>query len=182
MEAFENDRDHSRGSSKKANSMWILTEDAIKNGVQSTTRYRKIGGGKRGPGHRVPAIQRQRSGAKGGRAASRAARQRRQDNPFVTSTPLTGSPATPSYSDVSDYHNFDWELRPNLRNWTTMSLHDIPAPVDDMRHQMSVSPPSSFDHNTKYASYADENWRLQSMLMRPLHEQPMNELPLFHTE
>ncbi|KAI1619646.1 hypothetical protein EDD37DRAFT_570799 [Exophiala viscosa] len=180
--AFENDRDHSRGSSKKANSVWILTEDAIKNGVQSTTRYRKTGGGKRGLGHRVAAIQRQRSGAKGGRAASRAARQRRQDHPYVTSTPMSGSPATPCYSDVSDYHNYDWELHPTVRNWTVPSLHDS-APLPDVTSQhMSISPQSSFDLSTGHMNYSDEDWRLQSMLMRPLHEQSEIELPLFHTQ
>ncbi|KAK4942572.1 hypothetical protein LTR10_017701 [Elasticomyces elasticus] len=180
--AFENDRDHSRGSSKKANSVWILTEDAIKNGVQSTTRYRKTGGGKRGLGHRVPAIQRQRSGARGGRAASRAARQRRQDNPYVTSTPLSGSPATPSYSDMSDYHSFDWELHPTVRNWTVPSLHNTAPLPDVMRQHTSISPQSSFDLSTENMNYSDEDWRLQSMLMRPLHGQTENELPLFHTE
>ena len=182
MQAFENDRDHSRGSSKKANSVWILTEDAIQNGVHSTTRYRKTGGGKRGLGHRVAAIQRQRSGAKGGRAASRAARQRRQDNPYVTSTPLSGSPATPSYSDVSDYHSFDWELHPTIRNWTLPSLHDTAPAPDVTRQHMSISPQSSFNLSTEHVNHSDENWHLQSMLLRPLHEQSEIDLPLFHTQ
>ena len=79
-QAFENDKNDpasSRGA-RKANSVWVLTEYAIKHGVQSTTRYRKTGTAKKGVSNRVPAIQRQQSGAKGGRAARRAARLKRQ--------------------------------------------------------------------------------------------------------
>ncbi|KAK6368422.1 hypothetical protein LTR64_006576 [Lithohypha guttulata] len=79
-QAFENDKNDpaaSRGA-RKANSMWVLTEHAKKYGVQSTTRYRKNGAAKKAAGNRLPAVQRQRSGAKGGRAARRAARLKRQ--------------------------------------------------------------------------------------------------------
>jgi len=80
IQAFENDKNDpasSRGA-RKANSVWVLTEHAIKHGVQSTTRYRKTATAKKGVSNRAPAIQRQRSGAKGGRAARRAARLKRQ--------------------------------------------------------------------------------------------------------
>jgi len=59
--------------------VWVLTELAIKNGVQSTTRYRKTGSAKKTNLNRVPAVQRQRSGAKGGQAARRAAKLRRRE-------------------------------------------------------------------------------------------------------
>ncbi|KAK5552353.1 hypothetical protein LTR46_009683 [Exophiala xenobiotica] len=179
--AFENDRDTTRANSRKANSVWVLTEDAVKNGVQSTTRYRKTGGGKR-MGQRAPAIQRQRSGAKGGRAASRAARQRRQENPFVTSTPLTASPATP-YSDISDYQSFDYnELRPTVRSWSMTTVDDQqPLPDDPMQH-LSFSPQRSMDFSLQRTSYCDESLRLQSILMRPNLEQSVNELGLFQAD
>lgn len=76
--AFENDKTDpaSNRGQRKANSVWILTENAIKNGVQSTTRYRKNATSKKNL-NRSPALQRQRSGAKGGRAARRAARLKR---------------------------------------------------------------------------------------------------------
>lgn len=77
--AFENDKNDpaaSRGA-RKANSMWVLTEHAIKNGVQSTTRYRKNNSSKKGAINKVPALKRQRSGARGGRATRRAARSKR---------------------------------------------------------------------------------------------------------
>lgn len=79
MQAFENDKNDpaaNRGA-RKANSMWVLTEHAIKNGVQSTTRYRKNHSSKKGAANKVPALKRQRSGARGGRATRRAARSKR---------------------------------------------------------------------------------------------------------
>lgn len=77
-QAFENDKSElgsSRGQ-RKTNSVWILTENAIKHGVQSTTRYRKSSTPKKSNG-RFPALQRQRSGAKGGIASRRTARLKR---------------------------------------------------------------------------------------------------------
>ena len=53
-------------------------------GVQSTTRYRKTGGARKAGLGGSPDYRRQRSGAKGGRAARRAARLRRleQSSPY----------------------------------------------------------------------------------------------------
>ncbi|KIW19071.1 hypothetical protein PV08_03361 [Exophiala spinifera] len=185
--AFENDRDSARGGSRKTNSVWVLTEDAIKNGVQSTTRYRKAGGGKRHNGHRVPAIQRQRSGAKGGRATSRAARQRRQEIPYVTSTPLTCSPAT-QYSDLSDYRSFDcydYDLQSAARSWpVTVGDHQQTLPVDLVRC-LSDSPPNTmqFDHQPSRLcqSHSEENLRIHSILLRPSLDQSMHESAQIHT-
>ena len=81
-QAFENDRtdpENPGHQARKANSVWILTEDAIRHGVQSTTRYRKHGSNKKTNRARIPALLRQRSGAKGGRAARRAAKLRREE-------------------------------------------------------------------------------------------------------
>jgi hypothetical protein len=82
QQAFENDRTDPSNpgqQARKANSVWILTEDAIRHGVQSTTRYRKHGSNKKTNRTRIPAPLRQRSGAKGGRAARRAAKLRREE-------------------------------------------------------------------------------------------------------
>lgn len=79
QQAFENDKNDpiaNRGS-RKANSVWVLTEEAIKHGVQSTTRFRKNNSSKKSASNKVPALQRQRSGARGGRAAKRAAQLKR---------------------------------------------------------------------------------------------------------
>ncbi|RMZ87675.1 hypothetical protein DV736_g5102, partial [Chaetothyriales sp. CBS 134916] len=80
--AFENDKTqtvNARGEPKKATSVWYLTDYALRNGVQSTTRYRKNGGTRRSALHGRPNAVRARSGAKGGRAARRAARFRQKE-------------------------------------------------------------------------------------------------------
>jgi hypothetical protein len=57
--------------------MWRLTDEAIREGVKSTTRYRSKAPNKRGHRTQQPQPQRQASGAKGGQAARRSARMKR---------------------------------------------------------------------------------------------------------
>ena len=57
--------------------MWRLTEEAIREGVKSTTRYRSKQPNKRGNRSQQPLPQRQASGAKGGQAARRSAKTRK---------------------------------------------------------------------------------------------------------
>lgn len=52
---------------KKSVNLWRLTDEAIKKGIQSTTRYRKQANQKKDLGSGPPTPQRQRSGAKGGK-------------------------------------------------------------------------------------------------------------------
>ncbi|KAF4157066.1 hypothetical protein CNMCM6069_005964 [Aspergillus lentulus] len=63
---------------KKAVNYWRLTDEAYRKGIQSTTRYRKQANHKRPLGSDPPAPQRQRSGAKGGKANKIAAKYRGQ--------------------------------------------------------------------------------------------------------
>ncbi|KAI5359588.1 putative Fork head domain, winged helix-like DNA-binding domain superfamily [Septoria linicola] len=66
-----------RSNSSKKGSLWRLTDQALRDGVISTTRYRKDP--KRKPERRaIPALNRQASGAKGGRATRDASRMRQQ--------------------------------------------------------------------------------------------------------
>lgn len=75
LQAFQRVTD--RTSASKKGSLWRLTEEALRDGVISTTRYRKDP--KRKPERRaVPALNRQASGAKGGRATRDASRMRQQ--------------------------------------------------------------------------------------------------------
>jgi hypothetical protein len=59
--------------------MWRLTEEAIREGVKSTTRYRSKLPNKRHYRSVNPAPQRQASGAKGGQAAKKSSRLRRSE-------------------------------------------------------------------------------------------------------
>ncbi|KKK20333.1 hypothetical protein AOCH_007244 [Aspergillus ochraceoroseus] len=61
---------------KKAVNFWRLTDEAVNNGIQSTTRYRKQANYKKSMASDPPAPQRQRSGAKGGKATKITARFR----------------------------------------------------------------------------------------------------------
>ena len=81
---------NARGEPKKATSVWFLTQTALRHGVQSTTRYRKTGVARKSGLNSSPDLQRQRSGAKGGRAARRAARLRR----------LEQTPSRPTWSPM----------------------------------------------------------------------------------
>ncbi|KKZ61045.1 hypothetical protein EMCG_00623 [[Emmonsia] crescens] len=65
------------GTPRKTANVWVLTKEALQNGVQSTTRYRKPGTHTKSPKSEHPAPQRQRSGAKGGKAAKKTAKTRR---------------------------------------------------------------------------------------------------------
>ena len=92
--------------SKKSNSVWILTKSALHSGVQSTTRYRKSGSSKKASHQRTPAVQRQKSGAKGGQAARRAAKMRARQRPGRSDaqslTPI--SLKDPSHEDRVTYY------------------------------------------------------------------------------
>lgn len=56
--------------------IWVLEESALVEGVKSTTRYRKHNQNRKGGKGESPAPLRQRSGAKGGKAAKKSAKMR----------------------------------------------------------------------------------------------------------
>ncbi|EHY56875.1 hypothetical protein ABEF95_012058 [Exophiala dermatitidis] len=167
-QAFENDRESSRSSARKANSVWMLTEDAIAHGVQSTTRYRKTGGARKVTSNRAPAIQRQRSGARGGRAARWAARQRRPGNSLHTEgTTPSCSPTTPSQSDVSEYQSFEYnELRPALLHWPMTPVDDSLHLADGAMQNMCLSPQRSID--ASQSGHRDEGLHSEELVLRCL--------------
>jgi hypothetical protein len=99
--------------------MWRLTDDALANGVKSTTRYRSKQPNKRG--HRTGLYpQRQRAGAMGGRSAKKQLRHKARMHDAYRSDPYQGpsrsmpTPATfestfnsdmPMYSDSASYYS-----------------------------------------------------------------------------
>jgi hypothetical protein len=180
--AFENDRESAKGSSRKATSVWVLTEDAIKNGVQSTTRYRKTGAGKRPLGGRMPAVQRQRAGARGGRAARNSAKRRNQDQSAFTDPMSTASPSTTSYSDYGDYQSFGYhDLRPAVRSWPMTPVEDqITAEENNLFHPLS--PQSTLDLRSQHLAHGEDNMHLQDALLQTMRDQQMGELVRFQAE
>jgi len=83
--------------------MWRLTDEALREGVKSTTRYRSKQPNKRGHRTQHPQPQRQASGAKGGQAARRSAnlrRSKRAQNEMFRSEPYC-SRSVPAAFDPS---------------------------------------------------------------------------------
>jgi len=173
-QAFENDKNDpasSRGA-RKANSVWVLTEHATKHGVQSTTRYRKTGTSKKAVSNRIPAIQRQRSGAKGGRAARRAARLKRQGEsqrrartvPLESETPTSFSFCRSPLSTAQD-------------QWSSYSCSPT-TPAEDhfFSTTYNLPPRSYYEYNqeiepkqeTEALPYGDEH--LSQMLSQSVSE------------
>ncbi|TVY92631.1 Fork-head transcriptional regulator, partial [Lachnellula willkommii] len=76
--AFKKTERKTPGDETKKSTEWVLEEFAIKDGVQSTTRYRKGTGAKKFMKTENPAPSRQSSGRKGGISASKTKMQRQQ--------------------------------------------------------------------------------------------------------
>lgn len=74
QQGFEAIREETRG--KRAVNFWRLTDEAVRNGIQSTTRYRKQANCRKTLSLEPPAPLRQRSGARGGKAAKVTAKLR----------------------------------------------------------------------------------------------------------
>jgi hypothetical protein len=103
------------GEEQKKGFMWRLTEQAINEGVKSTTRYRSKLPNKRARAH-TPALKRQTAGAKGGQAAKKAAKRRSERLRHTTinaacssgyssmrSSPCIHSPALASLGRKDDF-------------------------------------------------------------------------------
>lgn len=142
-------------SSKKANSIWMLTECAIQSGVQSTTRYRKAGSSKKYAPSKIPAVQRQRSGARGGRAASRAARLRKQEEiqRVTNSLHTITSVKTPPTSNTSSI-----STAPD--RWSVCDYSPL-TPIDDQlfdpAHQSLQSQPPLYHYGPTSEPKLDVN-------------------------
>ncbi|OAL39799.1 hypothetical protein AYO20_00711 [Fonsecaea nubica] len=181
-QAFENDRDSARGNSRKATSVWILTAEAIENGVQSTTRYRKTGAGKKPLGGRTPAIQRQRAGAKGGRAARHAAKRKYQEQGALTDSTATPSPSTASYSDCTDYQSFDFhDPRSTVRSWPMTPVEPNLA-AEEANLLRCLSPQGTLGFRAQHIGNGEENMHLQNALLQSMRDQQLEELVRFHAD
>jgi len=78
MQAFRKTERKTPGDETKKSTEWVLEDFAIKDGVQSTTRYRKGTGAKKFIKSENPQPARQTSGRKGGISASKNKLQRHQ--------------------------------------------------------------------------------------------------------
>ncbi|SLM37727.1 Winged helix-turn-helix DNA-binding domain [Lasallia pustulata] len=114
--------------------IWVLDRSALEGGVKSTTRFRKNVPNKKVGKSEHPAPQRQRSGAKGGKAAKKAAKLRRSARfneskglPYVDRAAVDAKPAFNtrnsglSAADTVPYHSSGWPYSIPTPNTTTHS-------------------------------------------------------------
>ncbi|PGH07366.1 hypothetical protein AJ80_08007 [Polytolypa hystricis UAMH7299] len=94
------------GHSRKSGNVWSLTPEALHNGVQSTTRYRKPGPTRKCAMSDQSARRRQQSGAKGGKATKKAAKMRHaaQGSPKDHHFPSATSLGHRSHNDTAMVH------------------------------------------------------------------------------
>ena len=129
----------SNSESKKNSATWVLEDWAVKDGVKSTTRYRKPPS-RRAHRSENPAPQRQRSGAKGGRAARKFARRRRSTRHVLPYRPHLTPPST-AFAEVEEGRSND-------------VLDSLPVTPDIGSWPHFYSMPSSADHPSPIASDA----------------------------
>lgn len=152
--------------------MWVLTEEAIRNGVQSTTRFRKNNknkntSSKRSTGSKAPAVQRQQSGARGGRAAKRAAQLKRSEERL-------GKAGSEQAELPAGYlFNFNEHGRATYQDdWRSYGVTSPPTPEADhfITRHYSLPQYSHFEVgeevHTKYEAdpFVDEDDRLRNFL------------------
>lgn len=91
QQAFKKTERKTPGDESKKSTEWVLEDFAIKDGVQSTTRYRKGTANKKFSRSETPAPSRQRSGQKGGFSSRNTARLRRAGDQYRRPRIETGS-------------------------------------------------------------------------------------------
>jgi hypothetical protein len=126
--------------------MWRLTEEALREGVKSTTRYRSKQPNKRGNRAQHPQPQRQASGAKGGQAARRSANMKRskrvQDHFRTTQQQPYSARSVPPEFHLSYNHNPD------------LSLPYMPSPyyASDVEYTTTRNSKRAELHHTDFSS------------------------------
>ncbi|KAF2708163.1 hypothetical protein K504DRAFT_361581, partial [Pleomassaria siparia CBS 279.74] len=176
--------------------MWRLTEEAIREGVKSTTRYRSKVPNKRGNRSQHPLPQRQASGAKGGQAARRSAKMRRtnrmneayRSEPYMSrSVPTSYDPHfDPRSTDISfpQMHSRSYPHSPYFGSETDndyMSMQDDfgsplgPPGLDFVSERpYSASPQSQgVCRDSVYVTYQDPSGPLFSNSPSPSEEDPL---------
>ncbi|KAF1952873.1 hypothetical protein CC80DRAFT_168116 [Byssothecium circinans] len=149
------------GEESRRGFMWRLTDEAVREGVKSTTRYRSKQPNKRAHRSTNPLPQRQASGAKGGQAARRAARLRRSNRMNELSTyrsdpcrsvPTGGSTNLPPKFDTDG--NFSSFPSSPSCNSPVMPAVEFGYGKDDFGRYVFGSGPSSTSTSTVRASHS----------------------------
>jgi hypothetical protein len=175
--------------------MWRLTDEAVREGVKSTTRYRSKQPNKRGNRSHHPLPQRQASGAKGGQAARRSAKMRRSNrmNEAYRSEPYMSRSVPTSYdqsfdrraTDIAmpnDHSPMQYIHSPYYSSEADYSVQDdferlLEPPSIDLdllsARSYSASPLSHGCHDSAYVLYQDPSEPLFSNSPSPSTDGPL---------
>jgi len=139
----------------KKGCIWVLEPSALEHGVQSTTRYRKVGANKKTGRNDLVVTQRQRSGARGGRAAKKTIRARRTNRYDAYQKHLTIEESIQDlYQSSSIYQDMQPALEANLYD-----LGDVPyfldTPSTTKQSSIADTHPYGFEDITGVASGLD---------------------------
>ncbi|USP76286.1 hypothetical protein yc1106_03560 [Curvularia clavata] len=184
------------GDDARRGFMWRLTEQAVREGVKSTTRYRSKQPNKRSHRTQQPQPQRQASGAKGGQAARRSAKLKRSarlqeaylnPQPMSRSVPAsfdpsyhrhglpTSIPPSPYNSSEADFcyssQNGDFPHSPTPDDCSTMDLFSPTASYmsSPMSHGMPIA-------DTGYLLHQSPNDSLFTNSPSPSADEPRTPL------
>ena len=107
--------------------IWVLEESALTEGVKSTTRYRKHNPNKKVGKGETAVPQRQRSGAKGGKAARKSAKMRRssrmdEPRPFSLEE---DAPAVFNSTSMMESHSFSSDSTPYYLQTSTPPVEPL---------------------------------------------------------
>ena len=145
MQAFKKVDQAPPSDESKKGFIWVLEPSAMEKGVESTTRYRRTGPGKKTSRTEPAATQRQRSGAKGGKAARRVAKLKRCAKLEESKAPRCLEKGTDDQqASFSSENNFD----PNLIEYDLTQIPYYMATPTSTVH-------SPFDSDMSRYSYGD---------------------------
>ena len=119
---------HPPSDDGKKGFVWVLEQSALEKGVESTTRYRKPGSHKKPGRVETVAAQRQRSGAKSGKAMKKSARLRR-----TTRSELPQRIEMDEASHDQTSANMQYQDHPSL-------LDNDPYEMDTLHYSVHTSP------------------------------------------
>ena len=143
-------------------------------GVQSTTRYRKTGGVRKTGLSGSPDYRRQRSGAKGGRAARRAARLRRMEQSHTNWGPIT-SDEVDSFNHLVHAANYLNEYSPHYDSAPPTPSESFPYTPRSPTHRLECPVDGSGAVKLESFGLNSHELRGQDMLFQHPFETPMED-------
>ncbi|MCJ1409084.1 hypothetical protein MMC19_003161 [Ptychographa xylographoides] len=138
--------------------VWVLDPSALEKGVESTTRYRKAGSSRKIGRTEPAAAQRQRSGAKGGKAAKKAARFRRSPRYEASGrTHDVDELFQETKLSIISYEEGLPTLDTDLFDLSTPPYYTIYTPSSTVQSSIADTNPYHFEHITGCTDILEKN-------------------------